>query len=313
MTTLAAELRPTRRGRPPLTAHRWFPAAVALWFAALFALCSLAVPPAMLERLVGALGVDRVIAAAAPPLGETARLLIVLALSIVGEIVGLLAGRGIAARHGRQGQDRPSHEARHEPPSAGEASAEREPQGFCPDAPRKPLSAADDLAGLGSFEQSAADGDMADALLEERAQHQCAQAEASASGTSDGPFEAPGDAADDAPARIAPAEPTDASLAPLHAELASASLESLGVVQLSERLALAMRARRAGRVSEAMAGAPSRPTTDANRDADEPHAGDDRPTLLPMLRTPFSAADPAAAERVRRAALASLERISGAR
>src|SRR5690349_22709460 len=121
----AADARTARRKRRPLTAHRWFPALVALWFAALFGLCALAVPPALLERLVGALGVDRILPAAAPPLSDTVRLLIAAGLSSIGEIVGLLLGRALGERH------------RPKPEKPEDANEPREERTF-PGAPRKP-------------------------------------------------------------------------------------------------------------------------------------------------------------------------------
>ena len=172
----------TARRKRPLTAHRWFPAAVALWFAALFGLVSLAVPPTLLERLVLALGLDRVLAAAAPPLGETARLLVAAGMSTIGEVLGLLVGRALAARHRAEVADQmPPRRARDAHPDAP---------------PRKPVSAHEDLA-------------------------------------------APAEASSIEPPATIPAPISTAS-----AEIASAPLETLGVVQLSERLALALQARR---------------------------------------------------------------------
>ena len=190
MTQVAAASRTFRRKRRPLTAHRWFPAMVALWFAALFGLCALAVPTALLERLVGALGVDRVLPAAAPPLGENARLLIAAGLSSVGEILGLLLGRALGARH------------RPKPQQAEVDSQPREERDFV-DEPRKPLHAHEDLAGWDEAPE---------------------------------PIIEPANEAEEAPLAAAESSATP--------NIVSAPLESLGVVQLSERLALAMRARR---------------------------------------------------------------------
>lgn len=179
----------TARHKRTLTSHRWFPAFVALWFAALFGLVSLALPPALLERLVLALGLDRVIAAAAPPLGETARLLIAAGMSTVGEILGLLVGRGLAARR------RPR--AATQPTEAPDEILTRRARDAHPDAPpRKPVSAAEDFA---------------------------------------------------VPLRTNPigraTEPLESARA-VTTDIASAPLDTLGVVQLSERLALALQARR---------------------------------------------------------------------
>ena len=75
-----------------IVAHPWFPKVIGLWFAALFGLCSLALAPELLERIVTTLGIDRIVPAAAPPLGQTARLLLALGMAGVGEIAGLLIG-----------------------------------------------------------------------------------------------------------------------------------------------------------------------------------------------------------------------------
>ncbi len=80
-----------RAGKPSaIVAHRLFPAVAALWFAALFGLGSLALPTAMIEDAVLAARLDTLISAAAPPLGLTARLLIALAMSGVGAVIGLI-------------------------------------------------------------------------------------------------------------------------------------------------------------------------------------------------------------------------------
>ena len=59
-----------RRKRPaaPVTAHRLFPAFAALWFAALFGLGSLAIPGSLLGALVLKTGLPALVPAAAPPL-----------------------------------------------------------------------------------------------------------------------------------------------------------------------------------------------------------------------------------------------------
>ena len=82
MTTAAVSR--THRPRRSILAQTWFPGALGLWFAALLGLSSLVVAPAVLERAVLAVGLDRLFSAAAPPLGETARLLIAVAASALG-------------------------------------------------------------------------------------------------------------------------------------------------------------------------------------------------------------------------------------
>ncbi|WP_179505627.1 MULTISPECIES: hypothetical protein [unclassified Sphingomonas] len=83
----------------PITAHRLFPAFAALWFAALFGLASFAVPVDLLQRVVVASGLPHLVAAAAPPLGFTARALVALLLTGVGGMLGLLIGLRLGARH----------------------------------------------------------------------------------------------------------------------------------------------------------------------------------------------------------------------
>lgn len=79
----------------PISQHPLFPAIVALWFGAAFGVASLAIRPALLERLVGLTGIDSVLPFAAPPLGSTARILVALALTGLGAIVGLIVARRI--------------------------------------------------------------------------------------------------------------------------------------------------------------------------------------------------------------------------
>lgn len=83
----------------PITAHRLFPALVALWFAALFGLASFAVPAELLQRVVVASGLPHLVAAASPPLGFTARALVALLLTGLGGVIGLALGLRLSARH----------------------------------------------------------------------------------------------------------------------------------------------------------------------------------------------------------------------
>lgn len=74
----------------PVTTHRLFPALVAVWFAALFGLGSLAVPASVLGALVVKTGLPALVPAAAPPLGFTAHLLVALMLTAFGAAIGLV-------------------------------------------------------------------------------------------------------------------------------------------------------------------------------------------------------------------------------
>lgn len=108
-----------RKGAP-LSRHPLFPAIVALWFGALFGLGSLALRPALIEQFVIAAGIDTLIPAAAPPLGPTSRILIALAMTGLGAVLGGSLARRIA---------RPAPEVRlrrrGSPTAAGEAVAPR--------------------------------------------------------------------------------------------------------------------------------------------------------------------------------------------
>ncbi|WP_156839646.1 hypothetical protein [Novosphingobium aquimarinum] len=104
--------------RPSLTRHPLFPAIVALWFAALFGLGSLAIRPALIEQMVLAGGIDSVIPMAAPPLGVTTRILLALAMTGLGGLIGGLIARQIS----RPSQEKP--ERRRAPKSASVHAAE---------------------------------------------------------------------------------------------------------------------------------------------------------------------------------------------
>lgn len=83
----------------PISAHPAFPAIVALWFAALFGLGSLILPIALVEKAVVALGIPSVVAAAAPPLGVTARIGIALIAAGFGVVLGLWLARKVVFSH----------------------------------------------------------------------------------------------------------------------------------------------------------------------------------------------------------------------
>lgn len=93
VTILATQTRTGARRQQPVTKHPLFPAVVALWFGALFGLGSLAVRVSLIEQLVLALQLDLVFAAAAPPLGIKARMLIAMFMAVLGVIIGLVLAR----------------------------------------------------------------------------------------------------------------------------------------------------------------------------------------------------------------------------
>lgn len=97
----------------PITRHPLFPAIVALWFGALAGLCSVIVSSSTIEGIVLALGIEKVLPMAAPPLGTTMRILFALGMTGVGAAVGGLIARRIA-------RPAPAMEANAQDPVEGE-------------------------------------------------------------------------------------------------------------------------------------------------------------------------------------------------
>jgi hypothetical protein len=89
-----------RKQAASISAHRLFPV-VPVWFAALLGLTSFVVPPRMLASLVVASGLPKVLPAAAPPLGFTARVLVAFALAVVGGLIGLVSPRAAPGQGGQ--------------------------------------------------------------------------------------------------------------------------------------------------------------------------------------------------------------------
>ncbi|WP_340588395.1 hypothetical protein [Erythrobacter alti] len=85
-------------GKPPVSAHRLFPAIVGLWFAALLGLGSLIAPMHVIERLVGMTGLANMLPAAQAPLGGTAVAIVALVAAIFGGLAGFAIARRIQAR-----------------------------------------------------------------------------------------------------------------------------------------------------------------------------------------------------------------------
>lgn len=84
--------RPSGAVQPGVAVHRMFPALCGLWFAALFGLGCVVASADALGSLVVHLHLPSILAAAAPPLGHTARLVLSLLLAGVGGAIGLVLG-----------------------------------------------------------------------------------------------------------------------------------------------------------------------------------------------------------------------------
>jgi hypothetical protein len=252
---------PAPRRKAPISAHRLFPLAVALWCAAALGLSTLVLPVAALEGLVALSGIDRLVPAAAPPLGMTARVLVVLGLGGIGALAGLVAA--LMVRPSRVRARTPASETQARLPGRAEPVVDDvphlRPRDRHPDAPaRKPISATIDL-------QAHATGEEADGK----------DAEASS------------------PAPRQPVQEAAATPSSHPSPLARAALDTLGLVELTERLAIAMAERRAR------------------------GTGGPRPLALPPLRARGSSAgDPGTrgpdTESLRHA-LASLQRVASSR
>ena len=136
---MPANLRQMPPARLPVTHHHLFPAAFALWFAALLGLSSLAVRTALFEQGVLATGIERILPFAAPPLGHLARLLWALGIAAIGAGVGLVVAKLVARMNGAAARVPPV-------PPGGDIFKVRARDAH-PDAPaRRPVSARDELA-----------------------------------------------------------------------------------------------------------------------------------------------------------------------
>jgi hypothetical protein len=119
--------------KPPISSHGLFPVIVAVWFAALFGLGCLVLTAVLLERVVGVSGIGKLVPAAAPPLGMTARIAMAGVAGVVGALLGFAIARRVAAA---QGGAQPAELAPRRQRQAEDASAERV---------RRPISASEEL------------------------------------------------------------------------------------------------------------------------------------------------------------------------
>ena len=324
MNSTVAEPRESVSSQPSIVTHPWFPKVIGLWFAALFGLSSLAVASAVLESVVTTLGIDRFVPAAAPPLGQTARLLLAMAMAGLGEIVGLVIGGRLAASRRPQPVRQRQRQRGGEPAECVDTIPHVRGRDRHADAPpRKPLSAIDELTGIDHalrrralaseadheprpfFEVAPVPGAdcspaaHADSETESIVPAEDAQAADPVAGETldltiyDPPVEQSA-MAEPAPF-AAPVEAPSEAVAPRCQTpgIASASLDALGVVHLSERLALALQARRerrAQQLSSAAVVAPVESVANAISPPEQTLAPAAAMARLPGLYTPFAEA-----------------------
>lgn len=228
-TDLAEDRKPAR-GAPPITWHPLFPAVVAVWFGALFGLGALAVHASLLESLVLASGIDSLVPAAAPPLGVTARILIALALAVLGGIIGAVIGTLLA-------RSKPAARARRAEAAAARAAARAaEAEAQLAATPTEPALAlefaeAPNFIDFSQLEIAAEDRIETGPALEAAADEPIAASAQDFSRPLD-PVSFPLPASFPAPGGAAAAR------------LTSATLDSLSHVELIERLALSLQKRR---------------------------------------------------------------------
>lgn len=100
------------RTKTTIARHPAFALILSLWFAALMGLAIMVLPVGLIEGLVARLRIADFVPAAAPPLGNTARMLLALGFAGIGAITGFIAARVLArltSRPAKQevGQDDP--------------------------------------------------------------------------------------------------------------------------------------------------------------------------------------------------------------
>ena len=128
----------------PVSAHPAFPVIVSLWFAALFGIGSMVLPLEMFERFAVSSGLADAYAAAQPPLGATARIVIAVAGAAIGALAGLFVARKVTAANAPRATTR-------------RAAALRPEADFETETVKRPISAHEELGegGLDAEEDEA--------------------------------------------------------------------------------------------------------------------------------------------------------------
>jgi hypothetical protein len=156
VTDLAETARKTAGGKQPISSHPLFPIIVALWSGALLGLISVAIRPSVIEHIVLALGIDRVVPMTAPPLGTTMRVVMTLSATLFGAALGGLLARRLAGPRPAPYQSRMRAEPDEQSPITGfGVSAPEEAQDSAP----TPEVAAPRRRRLPSFARDAHDTD----------------------------------------------------------------------------------------------------------------------------------------------------------
>lgn len=155
-----------RKQAASISAHRLFPVVMMVWFAALLGLTSFVVPPRMLASLVVASGLPKVLPAAAPPLGFTARVLVAFALAVLGGLIGLVIAarlrRGKAAKLATPAMPDCDEAMESETPAiaVSQPAVKIRARDAHPDAPpRRPLVLSEELATVPALEAPEPDGE----------------------------------------------------------------------------------------------------------------------------------------------------------
>lgn len=252
---------------------RFVPATV-VWFAALFGLGALAASADSLAALVIALHLPAVLPAAAPPLGLTAHCLVAFALTLAGALVGLAVAIVARGRLGRSAANAPvvapgpRRRAVSEPDSAAPVLAQAEPDAprvrsrdAHPDAPpRRPLVVTEHVLPFAAAPEPAAPepavpdfsgplANPADLPPFLAAAYAATHAPAPATPGAAPPIPEPAETAEhkaepEPAAAPLPLLATRAAAAP-HVPITEAALGTLGLVQMIERLAIAIALRQA--------------------------------------------------------------------
>lgn len=331
-----AENRKTARANTPVTWHPLFPAMLAVWFGALFGLGILAVRASLLEAIVLSLGIDALIPAAAPPLGATARILLALAFTATGGLIGGTIGLLMA-------RSRPDNLARRAEAAAAREAARAAKAAEVEEVFAEPIAETGEARGFFDISQlKLEDGPQVEPEAETEPEIEIFAADEPAPEAELKParaFERPLD-----PVSFPLPESFPVPGGAAAARLTAASLDSLSHLELIERLALSLQKRREeaatqqaealeGAEAEVAAAAPNRSIPSyypavSDAAAEQGYAsllGLSRPEVEEQAQSPAIARfpdplptaashrqSPEATERALRDALATLERMSGA-